>query len=450
MHKKNDLLNGNVLFSLVRFTIPILFALLLQILYGAVDLLIVGNFGTVADVSGVSVGSQFLSLLTNICAGLAMGTTVHIGHKIGENRRGDVAGIIFNSAVMFFALAIVLLVCLLLFNSELVSALNTPAEALETTSDYLFYCTLGIPMIFAYNIIGSILRGLGDSKTPLVAVGIACVANIVLDLILVAVFDMGAAGAAIATVVAQSISVVCALAIIKLNGTLGIQSDTGAFTVKLSTLKRIISLGLPIALQSGLVSLSFLFVMVIVNTFGVVYSAAVGLTEKLTGMIMLVPIAFMQALSVFVAQNYGANNMARARKGLKFAMLLSVVFGAIMAYLSFFHGELLALLFSRDEAVVAASANYLEAYAIDTLLVSVLFCVSGYFNGCGRTVFVMVQAVAGAMLIRVPLTYLLSNIESTSLFIIGLATPSATAMQLLLFLAYAVILHVKKHDKAVL
>ncbi|MFI3322535.1 MAG: MATE family efflux transporter [Rikenellaceae bacterium] len=432
METKNSLIYGGVVKSLVTFTLPILFALFLQVTYGAVDMLIVGNFSQIQDVSAVSTGSQLINTLTSLCVGFAMGTTIFIGQKKGENREDEIGSIITNSIILFMALAIVIMVLMLLFHDQILSVMNTPEDALNQTSKYIFYSSIGVPMIFAYNVLGSIFRGLGDSKTPLMAVAIACVANIIGDLILVAYFGLGSGGAAIATALAQTISVVVSIYIIKKRSIFKYKMSRNIFKINRGYIKRIVILGSPIALQSVLTSLSFLFIMLIVNKFGVVFSASVGVTEKLIGAIMLIPLSFMQSVSVFSAQNYGARDFRRVRRGLFVGTAISLGFGIIMFYFSMFYGDKLISIFNRDPEVIAEATQYLKVYSIDVLLVPLLFCFTGYLNGCGKTMYVMIHGVIGAIFIRLACTYLLSLIEPVSLFRIGLATPAATTVQIIM------------------
>ncbi len=393
---EDRLTTGSVFKTLISFTLPILISMALQILYGSVDMLIVSNFSSVADVSGVATASQLMALITTICTGLATGATIYIGHQIGKGKTSEIGSTIVSSVTIFMAVSLIIAVTLLVFKSQTIEILNTPEKAISQTSDYLFYATLGIPMIFAYNILSSIFRGMGDSTTPLIAVGIACFINIVLDLLFIAKFNMGAGGAAIATVLAQFGSVVISILIIK---------HKKIFTHKLPRkinsqhIKNVLKLGLPVALQSTLVSLSFLIITVIINQFDIVYSSAVGISEKITGIIMLVPLSFMQSMSVYVAQNYSAGKIQRTRKALKVALIISVIFGLIMAYVAFFQGSFLARLFGKDPEVIAATTLYLKAYAIDTMLVPIMFCLIGYCNGCGKTLFSMIHCVIGALLV---------------------------------------------------
>lgn len=432
---KHNLSEGKLLPTILRFTLPIMAALFLQIAYGAVDLLIVGQFGTVPDVSGVTIGSQLMSTITNICTGLAMGTTILLGQYIGAGRSKEGGKVMGASIALFLAIAVILTVVLLLCNGLLVSVMQTPEESLEQTASYLRICSVGTIFIISYNLLGSIFRGIGDSKTPLIAVGIAFVCNVVGDLLLVAIIGLGAAGAAIATVSAQAISVVISLGMIR--------KKELPFEFKLSYVrfykehvKKILALGIPIGLQSGLVNISFLAITAIVNGMGVIVSAGVGVTEKLTGFIMLVPSSFMQSLSAFVAQNYGAGEEERAKKGMFYAIGISFAIGIFMSYFCVFHGHLLTGIFASDAAVSAAAAEYLKAYAFDTVFVTIMFCMVGYFNGLGKTTFVMIQGVVGAFGVRIPLAFYISQLPNTTLFMVGLATPSSTVVQIVMCVVY--------------
>ncbi len=432
---KNNLAEGKLVPTLLKFTLPILMALFLQVAYGAVDLLIVGQFGSVADVSGVTIGSQLMSTITNIITGIAMGTTILLGQYIGAKKLEESGRVMGASIALFGGIAVVLTFLLIVANSLIVSIMQTPAESVAQTSSYLMICSCGVFFIIAYNVLGSVFRGIGDSNTPLIAVGIAFICNVVGDLILVAVFNLGASGAAIATVSAQAISVVISLVIIR--------RKELPFTFKLSYIrldkahiKKVLTLGIPIGLQSGLVSISFLAITAIVNGMGVVASAGVGVTEKLVGFLMLVPSSFMQSLSAFVAQNYGAGKIERAKKGMFYAVGISFTIGLLMSYMCTFQGHLLTNIFVTDPDVSAASIEYLKAYAFDTVFVTIMFCMVGYFNGIGKTKFVMMQGIVGAFGIRIPLAFFISQLPNTTLFKVGLATPSSTVVQIVMCLVY--------------
>ena len=435
MRQEQNFTEGKIFAPLVRFMLPVLLALLLQTMYGAVDLLVVGQFGTAADVSAVSTGSTVMQTITVVITSLAMGLTILVGRKIGEGKKEEAGRIIGSGIWLFAVLAVVISVCMVLAAKSLTTVMHAPEEAFDKTVSYITICSAGTVFIVAYNLVGSIFRGIGDSTMPLVTVAIACVLNIVGDLVLVAGFRMGTAGAAIATVFAQAVSVVLSLLIIR-RKTLPFSFGMKDVRPNGSYIKQVLFLGVPIALQELLVSISFLAITAIVNGLGLTASAGVGVAEKLCGFVMLVPSAYMQAMSAFVAQNIGAGKPERARKALLYGIASSLAVGVVMAYLNFFHGDLLAGIFAKDAAVVAAAAEYLKAYAIDCLLVSFLFCFIGYFTGTGNTVFVMLQGLAGAIGTRLPASWLISRQSWATLFHIGLATPLSSIVQIALCMGY--------------
>ena len=446
MKETQNFTKGNILTSLVRFALPVLAALFLQTMYGAVDMLVVGQFATAADVSAVSTGSWLMQLITSFVVGIAMGTTVLLGRRLGEGKPEEAGKIIGASIVLFTIIGVVITFFMELCAVPVAQIMRTPIEAFDATVLYVRICSAGSVFIVAYNVLGSIFRGIGDSRMPLVTVAIACVFNIAGDFLLVGVFGMATAGAAIATVLAQALSVIISVLIIR-RQKLPFTFRRTDIVFDRKRMGSVFRLGLPIAFQDLLVSISFLAITAIVNSLGVIPSAGVGVAEKLCGFIMLVPSAFNQSMSAFVAQNMGAGRMDRAKRALLCGIGMSLVVGVFMAWLSFFHGDLLAGLFARDEAVMAAAADYLKAYAIDCLLVSVMFCMIGYFNGCGKTLFVMLQGIAGAFGVRIPVSLIMSRIKPVSLFKVGLATPCSSVVQIILCVGYFLLLSRRKPKK---
>ncbi len=432
---KNDFTRGKIVPALVRFVFPIMFAMLIQSLYGAVDLMIVGQFSDAANVSAVSVGSQLMHSLTMVITELAVGTTVLLGQYIGQQRQEACGPVVGATVFSFTIMGLVLAVAMQWLAAPAARLLNAPAEAFSQTVAYTRICCGGAVFIVAYNILGSVFRGIGDAKLPLVTVAIAAVFNVFGDLLFVAGLHMGAAGAAIATVMAQALSVALSFVIIRRRG-MPFPFSRRDIGFHRKVIGRILRLGAPIALQDLLVSISFLIIMAIVNRLGVVASAGIGVAEKLCGFIMLLPSAFSQAMSSFVAQNYGAGRMIRAERALRWGIGLSFVCSLALGYLAFFQGVPLSSIFSPDMDVCRASAEYLKAYGIDCLLTSFLFCFIGFFNGISRTAFVMVQGIAGAFGVRVPLSILFSHIQPVSIFRIGLATPSSSFVQIVLCFIY--------------
>ena len=403
-------------------------------MYGAIDLLIVGQFGgDQADVfvSAVSTGSQIMMTLTFVINGLAMGLTVYVGEKIGAGKRTEAGEIIGSGISMFAILSLILTVVMVCASSALAKLMHAPAEAFDNTVWYVAICSAGTLFIVAYNLVGSIFRGIGDSKIPLLTVALACVLNILGDLLLVAAFGLGAVGAAIATIFAQAVSVVLSVLIIR-KRQLPFDFSRKDIRPNAAHIRPILRLGVPIALQDLLVSISFLVILAIVNDIGLDESAGVGVAEKVCAFTMLIPSAFMQSMSAFVAQNIGAMQYTRAKKALWYGIASSLLVGILIGYVTFFHGHIFASLFAKDAAIIAPAAEYLKAYAIDCIFTAFLFCFIGYFNGCGNTTFVMLQGIIGGICVRLPVSWAMSKVEPVSLFRIGLATPVSSIVQILL------------------
>ncbi|MCR5540309.1 MAG: MATE family efflux transporter [Ruminococcus sp.] len=439
----NNFTEGAILPKLLKFMLPVLFAMFLQAMYGAVDLLVVGQFGTDSDVSAVSTGSQILQTLTNLIVSFSMGITVAVAQRIGQKRPEEAARTVGTGLVIFAITGVVFTVISVLGAGGLAKIMQAPTEAYDLTKSYIRLCGGGFIVITAYNLLGSIFRGLGDSKTPLIAVGIACAFNIVGDLVFVSKFHMGATGAALATVLAQLVSVTISFFIIR-RTKLPFEFHKSNLKLEGNYARNIIRIGSPIALQDFLVSVSFLVLMAIVNKLGVTASAGVGVAQKVCAFIMLVPLAFMQSMAAFVAQNYGAGHIDRAVKALKSGIAVSLIFGIVMFFVAFFRGDILSGIFSNKPDTVAAAWDYLKAYAIDCLFTCFLFCFVGFYNGIEKTKFVMVQGICGAFLVRIPVAFLMQKIGGGSLFKIGLATPCSTVLQIIMcFIAYFVFMNKK-------
>lgn len=435
MKTVSDFTEGPILGPLLKFAFPILFAMLLQTMYGAVDLLIIGQFCDAAAVSAVSNGSHVMSTISNVITGISLGMTVLLGQRIGEKKLEEAGKIIGSGIVLFFIIAMIASVLMIFTTPSWISMLRVPEEAVAYCKSYMIICSAGILFIVAYNLLGAIFRGLGNSRLPLIIVAIASVCNVFLDLFFVAVLKMGAAGAAVATVLAQALSVIISLFII-------VRMDL-PFTFNLKMIRyngalnaRILKLGTPVAFQDLLVSISFFFLNAIVNSMGVVASAGIGIAEKLCGFIMLVPLSFSQSMSSVVAQNYGAKKMDRAVKALICGIGSSFIVAVFIACLGFFKGNLLCGIFSKETDVVFAGWQYLKGYSIDVLFTSFMFCFIGFYNGAGKTKFVMLQGIFGAFGVRVPLSFIIHHYYPDSIFYLSLATPSSTVMQIIICFIY--------------
>lgn len=438
MSNTADFTQGSILKKLCRFMLPVLGALILQAAYGAVDLLVVGRFGSTSGLSAVSTGSQVLNLVTFVVTQLAMGVTVLIARYIGEKREKEIGAVLGGAAVVFAILAGCLFVLLVLFARPISVLMQAPQEALALTTSYVRICGCGILFIVAYNVLSAVFRGLGDSRSPLLFVLVACLVNVAGDLVLVAGLHLDAAGAALATVLAQAVSVVCALAILR--------RKKLPFTFRKSDVRlneqcrRFLTIGLPLALQEFLTQLSFLALCAFVNRLGLAASSGYGVASKIVSFVMLVPSALMQSMASFVAQNIGADNVKRAKKSMLTGIAVGVAFGIVMFALVLLKGDILAGLFSTDAEVVRRGFEYLRGFAPETIVTAVLFSMVGYFNGSNQTLWVMIQGLIQTLLVRLPLAYYMSIQPNASLTKIGLAAPVSTMVGIVLNVGFYIYL----------
>ena len=444
MSNTADFTQGSILKKLCRFMLPVLGALILQAAYGAVDLLVVGRFGSTSGLSAVSTGSQVLNLVTFVVTQLAMGVTVLIARYIGEKREKEIGAVLGGAAVVFAIRAGCLFVLLVLFARPISVLMQAPQEALALTTSYVRICGCGILFIVAYNVLSAVFRGLGDSRSPLLFVLVACLVNVAGDLVLVAGLHLDAAGAALATVLAQAVSVVCALAILR--------RKKLPFTFRKSDVRlneqcrRFLTIGLPLALQEFLTQLSFLALCAFVNRLGLAASSGYGVASKIVSFVMLVPSALMQSMASFVAQNIGADNVKRAKKSMLTGIAVGVAFGIVMFALVLLKGDVLAGLFSTDAEVVRRGFEYLRGFAPETIVTAVLFSMVGYFNGSNQTLWVMIQGLIQTLLVRLPLAYYMSIQPNASLTKIGMSAPVATVVGIVLNIGF--FLYLNRRDAA--
>ena len=445
--ENNDFTQGSILKKLAAFMLPILGALVLQAAYGAVDLLVVGRFGSTIGLSAVSTGSQVLNLVTFVVTQLAMGVTVLIARYLGEKKSELIGSVIGGAAVVFTLLSAVLFVVMVGFARSISVLMQAPAEAVALTASYVRICGSGIFFIVAYNLLAAVFRGLGDSKSPLLFVLVACVVNIIGDLVLVAGFHLDAAGAAIATVAAQAVSVVCAVVIL-LKKKLPFTIRKYDFRLNLQS-RKFLSIGLPLALQEFLTQLSFLALCAFVNRLGLEASSGYGVACKIVNFAMLIPSSLMQSMASFVSQNMGAGNPKRAKKAMFTGIGIGLAFGCAMFALVFFRGDLLSNVFTTDVAVIQNAFAYLKGFAPETLATAVLFSMVGYFNGSDKTVWVMVQGLVQTLLVRLPMAYTMSIQPNASLTMIGLAAPTSTVVGIVLNVCFFLALERRSKKAAV-
>ena len=448
---EKNLTTGSVFKSVILFSLPYLLSYFLQTLYGMADLFIIGQFDGVASTTAVSIGSQVMHMLTVMIVGLAMGTTVSIAQSVGAGNRKQVAQNIGNTVTLFMIVSVALMIVLLCLVRPIVAAMSTPKEAVDGTVSYLTICFIGIPFITAYNIISSIFRGMGDSKSPMYFIAVACLVNIALDYFFMGVLNFGPAGAALGTTISQAVSVAVSLFVILKKKSIVLEKQD--FKPKRTVMGKVLKIGVPIAFQDGLIQVAFIVITIIANQRGLNDAAAVGIVEKLMSFLFLIPSSMLSTVSALGAQNFGAGKPKRAMQTLRYAIMLAVGFGIIASVtIQFTAGSIVALFTdagTTDGAeVVRFGSQYLRGYIWDSIFAGIHFSFSGYFCACGRSGLSFLHNILAITLVRIPGVYLTSKIFATTLLPMGLATAAGSLLSVFICLiAFAVIQHKSKAAK---
>ena len=432
---ERNLTTGSVFKNVIFFSLPYLLSYFLQTLYGMADLFIIGQFDGTAATTAVSIGSQVMHMLTVMIVGLAMGTTVSVGQAVGGSDRKRASKCVGNTVTLFFGVSVALTAVLLLLVRPIVSVMSTPAEAVNGTIDYLTVCFIGIPFITAYNIISSVFRGKGDSKSPMYFIAVACAANIALDYLFMGALNLGPAGAALGTTLSQAISVIISLAVIVKRGE--IKLSRSDLRPQREVMGQLLKIGVPVALQDGLIQVGFIVITIIANNRGLTDAAAVGIVEKVISFLFLVPSSMLSTVS--------ANKPERAEQTLRYGILLAFGFGVIVSVIIQFVAEPVVGLFNKDPAVITAGGQYLRGYILDCAMAGIHFCFSGYFCACGRSGLSFLHNVLSLTLARVPGAYLMSKFFPATLFPMGLATAVGSLVSVIVcVIAFAVMKHRSK------
>ena len=447
---EKNLTTGSVFKNVIMFSLPYLFSYFLQTLYGMADLFIIGQYDGVASTTAVSIGSQIMHMITVMIVGLAMGTTVSIAQAVGANNKKQESKAVGNTIILFMGVAIAGMALLLILVHPIVSVMSTPAEAVKGTVTYLTICFIGIPFITAYNIISSIFRGMGDSKGPMYFIAVACVANILLDYLFMGAFRLGPAGAALGTTISQAVSVLVSLVvIIKRKRVVLIKTD---FVPHRPVMRKILSIGIPIAVQDGLIQVAFIVITIIANQRGLNDAAAVGIVEKIMSFLFLVPSSMLSTVSALGAQNIGADKPQRAIATLRYAVLIAAGFGILASLtIQFTAGPIVSLFTdgntSEGADVIRLGSQYLRGYIFDSIFAGIHFSFSGYFCACGKSELSFLHNIVAIALVRIPGVYLTSRIFKTTLFPMGLATATGSLLSVLICVIAFYVIHRKEPIK---
>ncbi len=440
INAQQDLTRGSALKNLWQFSFPFLLAYLLQALYNTVDLFVVGRFGNGSvSVAAVANGSCIMMFILNLISGLTTGSTVLIGQYVGAGDQEKLRRCIGTSLCLFMICSVILTLVMLAAMPLILNLMQVPQSAYQETKAYSDICVLGIVFITGYNAFSAVFRGLGNSVAPLIFVAIACVFNIIGDLVLVAGFHMGATGAAAATVAGQAISMFFAYFFMR--KTVRFEFKIKNFIPDYALVRELFKVGLPISVTGGLIDFSFMFITSIINAMGMAAAAGVGIVGRINAFAMLPAVSAMGAISAITAQNIGAHKPVRALYTLKLGIAGTMIFG-IMAIALFLliPEKIIGFFMDRNafgaQETIEAGTAYAKSFCFEYILVPVVFCTNGFFNGCGRSFFSMLNNVLCTFVFRIPMAYYFSTMANASLYAVGFASPLASFASNILALIY--------------
>ena len=468
--ESTNLTEGNVKRVLLSFAVPFFISYAMQAAYGAVDLFVVGKFCQTSAVSAVSIGSQAMQLITSFVVGISMGTTVLIGRSSGENDRAMIKKTIQSSVWILIILSFVLTLLMLLNGQTIAVWMQTPAKALAETKTYIHICSIGIPFIVMFNVNAAIMRGMGNSKTPMQIVGISGLCNVVGDFILSGMLHNGVAGVAVATAASQAVSALISLIALRrlesASSRIALEHpDSGSSRITLEhpdsdschfpfapdgyCTKKIFAVGLPIAMQDTLINISFMILTLVANRRGLEASSAVGIVEKLISFMFLVPSSMMSAVSTFTAQNSGAHKYDRIHECIIFSIVVTAGFGALMCLISWTIPDILTSIFTKDPRVIEYAGEYIRSYSIDCILVGVTFALNGYLNGIGNSLVTFIHNTLAIFAVRIPAAFLLSSMFPDTMFPMGFASPLGSLFPIIFLVFYFSVKNKKLNDVGV-
>ena len=434
--KEQNLTEGSIFKNLILFALPFVIANFLQALYGACDLIIIGHFTKEsAAISSVAIGAQVMFMVMSFIIGLTTGTTVLIGHAYGANRHDEIQKTVGTVFLFFISLSFIVFFLMFFFAPNLISLMQTLKEAYQGAVDYVAICSFGIVLIFIFNALASVLRGVGNSHAPMLFISLGCFINIILDLFFIGYLNLGVKGAAYATIIAQFICASTMVLYVRMN------KFTFEFRFRkikfyFDKIRDVIKLGLPLSFQDAMVQMSFIILLSLANSMGVDASAGYGTANRLNGFTMLPAFSFAMALTPIVAQNIGAKKRLRAKYTLYTAIGCTVIFGLMCFIWQQINPESAIRIFTSDKNVITQGASYLKSFSFDLVIVPFAFCLNAFFNGCGHTAFSMANNLVATLLVRVPLAFLITGIFGKSLFNLGVAAPIASFCSVIIALIY--------------
>lgn len=411
--EKNDLTQGNIDSKIINFTLPLLFGNFFQQAYNVVDSIVVGRFIGKEALAAVGANFPIIFLMVALIMGIALGISIIISQYFGAKQKDKIRIAVDTAYIVLIVTSLIVTIVGLIFGKYILYAIKIPEEVFPSALIYLKIIFIGMIFTFGYNGIAALMRGIGDSKTPTLLLIIATIINIILDLFFVLRLKMGVKGVAIATIMSQGFSFIIGI-IIAIQKKLIIAPRIKNISFSFEILIKSIKLGLPSGVQQVLVSLGFVALTRIVNEFGTNAIAAFTAAGRIDTFASMPIMSFGMAITTFVAQNIGANNIDRVKKGVLKTFLYSASISAVLGLLIIIFSKHLLMIFTEDFEVQKIGQQYINIVASFYLFFSMMFTFNGALRGAGDTIIPMFNTLIALWVLRVPISYLLSRKYGTS------------------------------------
>ncbi len=402
-----DFTKGNIVWQLLMFTLPFMASNALQVLYSTIDMVIVGKYVGTPGLSAVSQSSQILSFATMVCLGFSNAGQVLISQALGAGKRKEINEIMGTLFGLILGMGLFLSCVILLARQWIMSVMNIPAESWEMAADYMIICGGGLVFTAGYNMVSAALRGMGDSRRPFLFIGIASFVNLILDILFTGMLGFGVAGAAWATIIGQAVSFLFSIYYLyRSREAFGFDFRRKSFIPRKKYVKMIAELGTPMAIQSGCINLSMLFVNAMVNNVGVVASATFGVGVRIDDIINKISQGLQFAAMPMISQNIAAGERKRSRQVVWFVWLFAFVLMAFFIAVYYVFGRQLFMLFSDDTKVHDMSATFIRAILWMFPAMSIMRGSNAFIQGIGNAKLSMVLALLDGVVLRIGLSWL--------------------------------------------
>lgn len=402
-----DFTTGKISKQLFSLMIPFMLSNALQVLYSTIDMIIVGKYVGTAGLSAVAQSSSIMNFATMVCLGFSNGGQVLIAQAIGADKKKQTNSIIGTLFTVILAMGLLFSIIIITAKNIVIEVMNIPPESIEMSDSYLVICGLGMIFTAGYNMVSAILRGMGDSKRPLLFIAIASVVNLVLDILFTGILGWGVAGAAWATIIGQAASFLFSIYYLYKNKEdFGFDFKIRSFNPVLKYVKMILNLGTPMAIQSGFINVSMLYVNSMINSLGVVESATFGVGVRIDDIMNKISMGIQYAALPMISQNIAAKELKRAKKVVHWAWIFSGAFTVIFLTLYLCFGKELFMLFSDDNSVHALSGTFIKAIIWMFIPFAIMRGTGAFIQGIGNVKFGMVLSILDGVALRIGLSWL--------------------------------------------